>query len=511
MRATVALLLCLPTWALAQTTLVFQGEVASDGPDFVRVPFEVPAGLAELEVRHLVPDTSNILDFGVDSPLGFRGYGGGNTEAAVIGVQASSRSYLAGELTPGTWSVVIGKAKVPGAPAQYRIEVELRPAATLPAQPERTPYAPGEPLSGEARWYAGDLHVHSRESGDAQPSLDAIATFARGRGLDFVELSDHNTRSQLDFYRDVQARHPELLLLPGVEFTTYQGHANGIGATEWVDHRFGLDGETMASAAQKLVAQGAVLSINHPVLDLGSACIGCAWKHPIPKEQLGAVEIQTGGWDKTGVLFGKQAFAFWERLLAQGLHVAPVGGSDDHRAGQGTSSLDSPIGAPTTLVWARELSIPALLQGFKDGRTVVKLQGPQDPMVELTSGAAGIGDTVRAAEATFRARVTGGAGARLRFVVDGVADAEPVAVDADPFEATRALSAPEQGETRIRAEVLVGSDPRTVTGHLWLAQPPAGCGCGAGAAGSLGALGVALLALRRGRGPRARCRVQISH
>ena len=38
-----------------------------------------------------------------------------------------------------------------------------------------------------------------------------------------------------------------------------------------------LDGETMASAAEKLVAQGAVLSINHPVLDLGNACIGCAW------------------------------------------------------------------------------------------------------------------------------------------------------------------------------------------------------------------------------------------
>ena len=27
----------------------------------------------------------------------------------------------------------------------------------------------------------------------------------------------------------------DFLLFPGVEFTTYQGHANGIGATKWVE------------------------------------------------------------------------------------------------------------------------------------------------------------------------------------------------------------------------------------------------------------------------------------
>ena len=55
------------------------------------------------------------------------------------------------------------------------------------------------PLSMEARWYAGDLHAHSRESGDAKPTIDELVTFARSQGLDFVELSDHNTVSQLDF------------------------------------------------------------------------------------------------------------------------------------------------------------------------------------------------------------------------------------------------------------------------------------------------------------------------
>lgn len=480
--------------------LVLEGEVSASGPDFVRVPFEVPAGLAELEVSHTVEGADNILDFGVESPLGFRGYGGGNTENAVIGVAASSRSYLTGELTPGTWNVYIGKAKVEGAPAKYRIEVTSRTAATLAPQPQRTPYVPAAPLAREARWYAGDFHVHSSESGDAKATMDEVATFARGRGLDFIELSEHNTRSQLDYYADVQARHPALLLIPGVEFTTFNGHANGIGATQWVDHRFGLDGATMDAAAAALTGQGAVLSINHPVLDLGNNCIGCAWKHPIPKEHLSAVEIQTGGYDKTGVLFSKQAIAFWDRLLNQGLHIAPIGGSDDHRGGTGTDAFASPIGNPTTMVFASELSAEAIVAAVKAGRTVVKLQGPGDPMVELHVGAAGIGDVVKVEKPEVKARVTGGAGAQLKWVVDGVARDDAVAVDGDDFETSLALDAPSSGEVRVRAEVWVANAPRTVTGHLWLAVPdaPRGCGCSAGPGEAL--LALLLLALRR-RGP----------
>jgi hypothetical protein len=230
-------------------------------------------------------------------------------------------------MTPGTWHVVVGKAKVVTAPARYRLEIERRTAVTLAAQPGRASGAwmAGSPLERTARWYAGDLHVHSRESGDASPTLDAIATFARSRGLDFVELSEHNTTSQLDFMADAQARHPSLLFLPGMEFTTYAGHANAIGATAPLDHRFGIDGASFEGAVAAMEAQGALLSINHPVLDLGQLCIGCAWRQRVSPAKVKAVEIGTGGWDKTGVLFGERALAFWDRQLDQGSRAAPVG------------------------------------------------------------------------------------------------------------------------------------------------------------------------------------------
>jgi hypothetical protein len=456
----------------SERTLSFDGDVPEGGPDHFLVPFEVPAGTAEIEVRHDDLSASNILDWGLLDPAEARGWGGGNEEPAIVGERAASRSYVSGPIRAGTWQVVVGKAQIAERPARYHIEVVLRRSPTLPAEPERRDYAPSEPLERAERWYAGDFHVHSRESGDARPTLDDIASFARSRGLDFVLLSEHNTLSQLQLLNAAQERHPALLLLPGMEFTTYAGHANVIGATRWVDHKIGMPGVTIEGAVRAFHEQGALFSINHPTFELGGLCIGCAWRHTLPADEVNAVEIASGGWDKAGQLFTESAIAFWDGLCAQGAHAAPIGGSDDHRAGVGLNAVQSPIGDPMTLVRAGELSVRGIVDGVRRGRTVVKLQGPADPMIELRAGAAWAGDTVRAARSTLRARVSGGTGHTVRFVVNGAA-APAVAITSDPFEHELALSAPEAGETRVRAEVFVNDKPRTVTSHLWLRQPEA--------------------------------------
>lgn len=455
--------------------LVLEGDLPDGGPDFVMIPFEVPAGTEEISVTHPKLQPENILDYGVFDPSGFRGWGGGNSEPAVVGRLAASRSYLAGPMPAGQWSVVIGKAKVIASPARYRLEIDLRTTATLPPQPQRTPYRSVR-ISDGARWYAGDLHVHSRESGDASPTMDEVAAFAKSRGLDFVEYSEHNTASQLDFFGDVQPRHPDVLLLPGVEFTTYAGHANGIGATRYVDHRLGFGGWTLDQAMADFATQDVVFSLNHPLLDLGMTCIGCAWKHPFPRERAGAVEIGTGGFDKTGLIFGKQTIAWWERLVAQGLHLAPVGGSDDHSGGTGTGSFDSSIGSPTTMVFASALDAASIVDGIRKGHTVVKLQGPTDPMVDLRVGEGLVGDTVLADEAVMKITVTGGVGSKLVVFKDG-AELSITDVTEDPFQLVDLVTV-----GRYRAEVQIGGQPRTVTGNLWLEAPPpsppkTGCGC----------------------------------
>ena len=465
----------LPLEGLADESVVeLGGEVPDDGPDHFFVPFEVPEGTVEIEVRHDDLSAINILDWGLEDPQGvFRGWGGGNTEPAIVGIEAASRSYVPGPIAPGTWRVVVGKAKIEERPARYEIQIVLRDEPTLAPQPERTPYAEPAALETGPRWYAGDFHVHSRESGDASPPLDTILRFAGQHGLDFVHIADHNVDTQLDFYAAAQAAHTGVLLLPGVEFTTYTGHALGIGATTWVDHKIGQPGVTIEGAAEAFREQGALFAIAHPALDLGPLCIGCAWDHELAGQHIDAVEIATGGLEPVGHLFIANSIAFWDALCDQGLHVAPIGGSDDHHGGAGDGFSYSPIGNPTTLVWADALDVTSILAGIRAGRTVVKLQGPGDPMVELDASDPLDGDTVVANDTILRIRVTDGIGSSLRLVHNGN-PADSMTVDADPFEAEVPIAAPEEGEERWRVELVVDGRRRVVTSHIWIRPDPDG-------------------------------------
>ncbi len=458
----------------ADQLLTLDSTVAAGGLDHERIGFDVPAGIAEIEVEHRDHSDEDILDWGLEDPSGFRGWGGGNEENIIVNADAASRSYLTGEITPGRWNIIIGKAKIGGASVSYRLRITLRETSTLPAQTERRNYQPVPALGSGARYYAGDLHVHSRESGDASPTLDELGTFAKTQGLDFIELSDHNTPAQADYILDAQSRHPQLLFIPGVELTTYRGHLNGIGATRFVDHKIGQPGVNIEAVAEGLHEQGALVSINHPLFDLGELCIGCSWEHELAFEHIDAVEIATAG---AGILFSETTLAFWDEILDSGRHAAPIGGSDDHSAGERIGPFGTPVGVPATYVYAEELSVAAIVRGIQLGRTVVKLQGAGGPMVELGSGAAVVGDTVRADNAVLDAKLTRAMGLKVRWVVNGRPGAS-VEVTADPYLLSREVSAPASGEDRYRVEVLQDEIPITVTSHLWITRgEDEGCGC----------------------------------
>ncbi len=444
--------------ARADSTITLSGELPAGGADHVLVEFEVPAGTAEIQIDHDDLLEENILDWGLYDPEGFRGWGGGNSEPIVVSELAASRSYLAGPISPGTWAINIGKAKINVDPAPYEIVVSLRDVATLPPQPEREPYQDPGVIATGARWYAGDFHVHSRESGDAEPSLDEVIDFARSEGLDFVELSDHNTTSQLDFMNDAQGRADGLLLLPGVEFTTYDGHANGIGATSFVDHKIGLPGVTIEQAAQAFHDQGALFAINHPTLDLGDACIGCAWAHDLDPNEIDAIEIATAG---SSALFLQPSLDLWESFAAQGARIAAIGGSDDHRAGQDLGAFGTPIGTPRTMVFASELSTAAILEGVRAGLTVVKVRGPDDPMIELSRADGGELGVL------LSARITGGDGLVARWVSNGESGPD-IALAGDDVLLELDVAAPSAGADRYRVEVWEGTQGASFTSHVWV-------------------------------------------
>ncbi len=77
-----------------------------------------------------------------------------------------------------------------------------------------------------------DLHVHSRFSPDSTLSIEAIASNLASRSLTGFALTDHNTVAGHAELARCQARFPNLILVPGVEVSTLEGHLLAYGVTE---------------------------------------------------------------------------------------------------------------------------------------------------------------------------------------------------------------------------------------------------------------------------------------
>ncbi len=473
------------------STLRLEGDVTPEGGDYEVVPFEVPAGTVEILFHHEHDTPGTTLDFGIEDPGGFRGWGGRLGEDTIIGEEESSRCYLPGPIEPGTWRIDIGKAFLTAERVHWTATLEFRDAATV--EPRARAGFDARVLERGPRWYRGDFHVHSHESGDAQASFEQIRDLARARGLDFVNLSDHNTVSQQALAAAFQVGIDDLLFLRGSEVTTYGGHGTSVANAVYIEHHIGRDGVAIEDTLDAAAAAGAIFIINHPKLDLGDGdfCIGCPWSYgEAGIELVSGLELATGSYDYVPV-FGRQVLAMWDEMLDAGHHVTGTGGSDDHDAPrEPPASGDSQIGTPCTVVYADELSEAAIIEGVRRGRVVVKLRGPDDPMVELAAAGedgatAMIGDTVRASEVTLTARVEGGAGMTLVLWRNGEEE-EAVAVDGDHFTHTFARTTRAEGD-RYRLQLAEAFDV-VITNHIWV-EPGAspaddgGCGCNAATPG----------------------------
>ncbi len=77
-----------------------------------------------------------------------------------------------------------------------------------------------------------DLHVHSHHSPDSNVPVAQLVRQARVAGLNGLALTDHNTVRGHAELIDLAAQHPDLLLVPGVEVSTIEGHLLAYGVPE---------------------------------------------------------------------------------------------------------------------------------------------------------------------------------------------------------------------------------------------------------------------------------------
>lgn len=383
--------------------LVLEGTVTGkQNQTYFEVPFEVPTGIRRISIdfAYTGKDKKTTMDLGVADPERIRGNSGGNKRHLTIGEADATPSYLPGPIPAGRWRLLVS---VPNIRANEKSTYHAEIRFNSPVEEHSFTL---EPLATGTRWYRGDLHMHTAHSDGSCASqsgknvpcpLFLTVQTAASRGLDFIAITDHNTTSQYDDMRELQPYFDKVLLIPGREITTFWGHFNIFGVTEFVDYRVtGNRGLDVNAILRDVRAKGGIASVNHADSPTGEICMGCGWtpKTPVDMSLFTGVEVINGG----GHMLSSEDF--WDRQIAKGAKLTALGGSDNHRA---TLKGDRPgsIGWPTTVVEATELSVPAILQGIRNGRVFIDLTASHDKVIDLDARDA----TERAGTQTRTARM----------------------------------------------------------------------------------------------------------
>jgi hypothetical protein len=436
-RRLVVFLCAVSLGALADTKpdLVLRGVLTgADHQTWRLVPFDVSPGTTRITVDfdYTTRDAHTTIDLGILGPDGFRGqdgfrgWSGGNKRTFTLSATDATPSYLPGAIRPGQWTLLLGIPNIrPDTRAEFTANVRFE--RELPAAEW------GPTLRAEPGWYRGDLHMHTAHSDGTCSShrqqrvpcpLFLTVKTASERGLDFIAITDHNTISQVDAMRELQPYFDDVLLIPGREITTFQGHANLFGSVAPLDFRLGGGEVSDWNALLTQVDHGSgAISINHPVRPSGEQCMGCGWtpRGALDYGRMQAVEVVNGPDADTPF----SGIKFWERLLDDGYHLTAIGGSDNHDALLPAVNV-SAIGRPTTVIYADSLSVAGIIAGIRRGRVFIDVLGTHDRSLDFEAHTqvqtAYMGDTLRVPRGSsvrFQGTVRGVAGGEIEIIRDG--------------------------------------------------------------------------------------------
>lgn len=226
--------------------------------EYFTIPFEVPENTASLTInysyqRHtgapnpieggqFTPQKEiNTIDLGLIAPDGRQvGASGSDKTTITLSETVATSGYIPQALIPGEWGILVGAYRVAteGVIVNYEIQFTFKQRQRL----------------------IGDIHTHTNAS-DGALTLDELADHAKKHNLDFLAITNHNQFAQSDILNQIKG----ITLIPGVEWTHYQGHANFLGVDQPYDEPFFTNTPEDALARfQSARNRGALIIVNHP-------------------------------------------------------------------------------------------------------------------------------------------------------------------------------------------------------------------------------------------------------
>lgn len=328
---------------------------ASQQGQYLTLPFSMPENVERFELTYHYPKSkTNVVDLGLVGPDGAQvGASGSDKTFFFVSEVDATPGYTPSPLKPGEWQILAGAYKV--VPSGIDIQYDLRF------------------IFKEPRWLIGDTHAHTHAS-DGLLSHQVLAEQAKGLGMDYLIITDHN-----QFLRPEDSpKVPGLTVIPGVEWTHYQGHANFLGLHKPYDQPFFTnDLEGVKQRFESAHERGALISINHPADE------SLPFKFDFHQLPFDLIEIWNGPMRPSNLM----AIDLWQKLLESGRKVPAIAGSDYHR-----NDLGNALGVPSTIVYAQSNSASDILAALRAGRSYMVYQA-KSPRLEMHYGEAGLGDS----------------------------------------------------------------------------------------------------------------------
>jgi len=200
-----------------------------------------------------------------------------------------------------------------------------------------------------------DLHIHTNYSKDGESSVEEILRKAEEAGLDVIAITDHDT---VDGAKKALTIPSGVLVIPGIEVSTKQGHLLVLGVTEVIPS--GLDVVTTVDIARRM---GALLILPHPYH---------VWRHGVARRKNAGMAVVDAveSFNSRYIVGSANKKA---ARIAKRLGKPCVGGSDAHNARF--------VGFGRTYVEA-EKNVPAILEAIRAGN--VSCGGKQTPLRTYT-------------------------------------------------------------------------------------------------------------------------------